>query len=76
PLPNFLVPHLTEPPAQPWELMKELTTSARDVLFETAKGKSNKEIASYLFSSEKTVKTHVSHVLAKLELADRTQAAL
>ncbi|CAM5268274.1 hypothetical protein BSAF29S_07127 [Bacillus safensis subsp. safensis] len=41
-----------------------------------AKGKSYKEIASSLFISEKTVKTHVSHVLSKLELADRTQAAL
>ncbi|BBP88121.1 hypothetical protein BsIDN1_17390 [Bacillus safensis] len=40
------------------------------------KAKATKKIASSLFISEKTVKTHVSHVLSKLELADRTQAAL
>lgn len=73
---TFLVQHLTESKEQKWALMKELTNRERDVLFEIAKGKSNKEIASSLFISEKTVKTHVSHVLSKLELADRTQAAL
>lgn len=72
---TFLVQHITEK-EQKWALMKELTNRERDVLFEIAKGKSNKEIASSLFISEKTVKTHVSHVLSKLELADRTQAAL
>ncbi|WP_462412591.1 response regulator [Neobacillus sp. Marseille-QA0830] len=54
----------------------ELTKRELDVLKEIAKGKSNKEIAASLFITEKTVKTHVSNVLAKLELADRTQAAL
>lgn len=57
-------------------LLEELTKRELDVLKEIAKGKSNKEIASSLFITEKTVKTHVSNVLAKLELADRTQAAL
>jgi DNA-binding NarL/FixJ family response regulator len=46
------------------------------VLKEIAKGKSNKERASSLFITEKTVKTHVSNLLAKLELTDRTQATL
>ncbi|MEH7245474.1 response regulator transcription factor [Neobacillus niacini] len=57
-------------------LISELTNRELDVLKEIAKGKSNKEIASALFITEKTVKTHVSNLLAKLEVADRTQAAL
>ncbi|MEH7178894.1 response regulator transcription factor [Neobacillus vireti] len=57
-------------------LLSELTKRELDVLKEIAKGKSNKEIASSLFITEKTVKTHVSNLLSKLELQDRTQAAL
>ncbi|MCY7782277.1 MULTISPECIES: response regulator transcription factor [unclassified Bacillus (in: firmicutes)] len=54
----------------------QLTRREKDVLNEIANGKSNKEIAAALFISEKTVKTHVSNLLAKLAVADRTQAAL
>lgn len=56
--------------------LDDLTKRELEVLKEIAKGKSNKEISSALFITEKTVKTHVSSILAKLELADRTQAAL
>ncbi|RFU66890.1 response regulator transcription factor [Bacillus sp. V59.32b] len=54
----------------------ELTNREKEVLNEIAKGRSNKEIASALFITEKTVKTHVSNILSKLNLQDRTQAAL
>ncbi|WP_243387480.1 response regulator [Aeribacillus kexueae] len=56
--------------------LQELTRREKEVLKEIASGKSNKEIAADLFITEKTVKTHVSNILAKLELSDRTQAAL
>jgi DNA-binding NarL/FixJ family response regulator len=61
---------------QPPHMVHELTKREREVLVELSKGKSNKEIASSLYITEKTVKTHISNIFAKLEVSDRTQAAL
>ena len=62
-------------PSQP-DNADRLTPRETDVLRLIAQGRSNKEIARDLTLSEKTVKTHVSAILQKLQLADRTQAAL
>jgi DNA-binding NarL/FixJ family response regulator len=58
------------------EAPERLTPREREVLELIARGLSNKRIARELGLSEKTVKTHVGHVLAKLDVTDRTQAAL
>ncbi len=55
---------------------ERLTRREQEVLELIARGQSNKRIAFALGISEKTVKTHVGHVLAKLGVTDRTQAAL
>lgn len=58
------------------ELHEDLTARERDVLQLIAKGYENQRIADELFISLKTVKTHVSNILAKLQVSDRTQAAV
>jgi len=58
------------------ESPEALTERETDVLRLLARGMANKEIALHLSIGEKTVKTHVSHILAKLGVASRTQAAL
>jgi NarL family two-component system response regulator LiaR len=54
----------------------ELTDRELEVLREIAAGQSNRDIAAALVISEKTVKSHISNILSKLHLADRTQAAV
>jgi DNA-binding NarL/FixJ family response regulator len=54
----------------------ELTTRELDVLRLLGAGKSNRQIADELVISERTARTHVSNILAKLDLTSRTQAAL
>jgi two-component system, NarL family, response regulator LiaR len=57
-------------------VLDDLTGREHDVLVLIARGRSNKRIALELGISEKTVKTHVGHLLAKLGVTDRTQAAV
>jgi DNA-binding NarL/FixJ family response regulator len=73
---SHVMTHLSQGEKKEEKLFEELTKREKEVLAEIAKGKSNKEIAASLMITEKTVKTHVSNILAKLNLADRTQAAL
>jgi DNA-binding NarL/FixJ family response regulator len=65
-----------ESPAREEGGLDTLTDREREVLVQIALGRSNREIARALIVSEKTIKTHVSNILMKLGLADRTQAAL
>lgn len=57
-------------------LFSELTDREIEVLKEVATGKRNREIAETLFISEKTVKNHISNILFKLQVNDRTEAAM
>ncbi|MDQ0861528.1 response regulator transcription factor [Bacillus sp. V2I10] len=73
---SHVMSHLMQTNQKDEKLLTPLTNRENDVLKEIAKGKSNKEIAASLYITEKTVKTHVSNILSKLSLSDRTQAAL
>ena len=59
-----------------FRLFEELTSREKEVLLLIAQGKSNQEIADECFISLKTVKTHVSNILSKLQVEDRTQATI
>lgn len=56
--------------------MKELTAREKEILRSIATGSSNREIAQKLFLSEGTVRNHITHILTRLNLRDRTQAAI
>lgn len=58
------------------DLKKELTCREIEILTLISRGYSNKEIAEKLFLSEKTVKNHVYNIFKKLDVKDRTQAAI
>lgn len=72
---NQLIAHVATDP----EVVKGidiLTIREQHVLEQITLGRSNKEIAAELHIAEKTVKTHITHILGKMEVQDRTQAAL
>lgn len=72
-----LVAHIVEQPAQPASaITAKLTEREIDVLRLIASGYTNTAIAEHLHLSDGTVQNHVSAIIAKLEVADRTQAAL
>ena len=65
-----------QPSAGAPSLVEPLSEREREILRLIAKGSSNREIADELFITEGTVKNHVTNILGKLEVRDRTQAAL
>jgi DNA-binding NarL/FixJ family response regulator len=58
------------------DLLGDLTSREKEILYWLAQGLNNNEVAERMVLSEKTVKNHVSHILKKLDIRDRTQAAI
>ena len=56
--------------------LEALTGREKEILARVTEGMSNKEIASVLHISERTVKNHLSNIFRKLNVSDRTQAAI
>lgn len=71
-----LVQEYNQRQKKPNQVYTDLTRREIEVLQMIAEGMSNLEIAQKLFISERTVKSHVTNILSKLHLADRTQAAI
>jgi NarL family two-component system response regulator LiaR len=71
-----LMDQLARPQTRPVAIPDELTARELEVLRLIAQGLNNRQVAQALTISAKTVKTHVSNILGKLHLADRTQAAI
>jgi len=57
------------------DLLADITPREREVLYWLAHGQNNKEIASTMILSEKTIKNHITHLLKKLDASNRTRAA-
>ncbi|GGO86767.1 response regulator [Wenjunlia tyrosinilytica] len=76
-----LIAHVADPgraerATRAWARMERLNEREREVAFAVGQGRSNAEIASDLYMSVATVKTHVSRILAKLDMNNRVQIAL
>jgi DNA-binding NarL/FixJ family response regulator len=66
----------TPKPSSPAEAFPELTSREREILDLIAQGHSNAKISARLFVSPNTVRNHISHIFAKLQVADRAQAII
>ena len=66
----------TPKPSSPAEAFPELTSREREILDLIAQGHSNAKIAARLYVSPNTVRNHISHIFAKLQVADRAQAII
>ncbi|HET9128659.1 MAG TPA: response regulator transcription factor [Propionibacteriaceae bacterium] len=73
---DHVVPHLPDAPRQEDPRLALLTDREREVLREIVTGATNSEIATTLFMAEGTVKTHIGHLLAKLQCRDRVGLVL